>query len=77
MIGNMEYKGLYISTTSDVGPNQGGYYCQVYEDEDMENQIDDFCIHPEELEVNPDFDYWIHSYIDGLVPNEGPSMNLK
>ena len=43
----------------------------------MENQIDDFCIHPEELEVNPDIDYWIHSYIDGLVPNEGPSMNLK
>lgn len=77
MIGNMEYKGYYISTTPDVGPNQGGYYCQVYDDEDLENQIDDFCIHPEELEVNPDIDYWIHSYIDGLVPNEGPSMNLK
>ena len=53
----MEYKGFYISTTPDVGTNQGGYYCQVYDDEDMTNQVDDFCIHPEELEVNPDVDY--------------------
>ena len=40
----MKYKGLYISITPDCDPNEGGYYCQVYDDEDMANQIDD-CSH--------------------------------
>ena len=77
MIGNMEYKGYYISTTPDVGPNQGGYYCQVYDDEDMTNQIDDFCIHPDELEENPDVEYWARANVEGLVPEESSGMKLK
>lgn len=30
----MEYRGLYVSATPDCEPNEGGYYCQVYADED-------------------------------------------
>lgn len=40
----MEYRGLYVSATPDCEPNEGGYYCQVYADEDYGDQIDDFCI---------------------------------
>ena len=50
----MEYRGLYVSATPDCEPNEGGYYCQVYADEDYGDQIDDFCIHPDELEENDD-----------------------
>ena len=39
----MEYRGLYVSATPDCEPNEGGYYCQVYADEDYGDQIDDFC----------------------------------
>lgn len=61
----MEYRGLYISVVPDCGPNEGGYYCQVYADLGMDDQIDDFCIHPDELEENPDIEYWIRENIDG------------
>lgn len=80
----MEYRGLYISTTEDCGENLGGYYCQVYVDEGMSDEIDDFCIHPDELRENPDVDYWIglnidssrHYYVeDGLVPDDGLSRS--
>ena len=73
----MEYKGLYISTTPDCGPNEGGYYCQVYEDEEMANQIDDFCIHPAELEENPDVEHWVRVNVEGLVPDESSGMKLQ
>ena len=36
---------VWISRTNDCDENEGGYYCQVYSDEDMDYQIDDFCIH--------------------------------
>ena len=54
----MEYRGLYVSATPDCEPNEGGYYCQVYADEDYGDQIDDFCIHPDELEENDDIKHW-------------------
>ena len=54
----MEYRGLYVSATPECEPNEGGYYCQVYADEDYGDQIDDFCIHPDELEENDDIKHW-------------------
>lgn len=62
----MEYRGLYIDTVEDCDENEGGYYCKVYSDECMFDEIDDFCIHPDELEENPDVEYWIKANIDGL-----------
>ena len=61
----MEYRGLYVSATPDCEPNEGGYYCQVYADEDYGDQIDDFCIHPDELEENDDIKHWGKVNIDG------------
>ena len=75
----MEYKSLYISFVPDCDVNEGGYYCQVYSDKDMEYQVDDFCIHPEELAANPDIEYWIRQNVDGVVAafklRENPSLN--
>lgn len=73
----MEYRGYYISLTPDCGPNEGGYYCQVCQDQDYSEQIDDFCIHPDELEENPDIEYWIKVNVDALcydTPENGMVM---
>ena len=73
----MEYRGYYISLTPDCGPNEGGYYCQVYQDQDYSEEIDDFCIHPDELEENPDIEYWIKVNVDSLCydpPENGMVM---
>lgn len=61
---DMKYRDLYVSSTPDCDENEGGYYCQVYLDEDMEYEIDDFCIHPEELAANPNVEHWMKEYID-------------
>lgn len=73
----MEYRGYYITLTDDCGPNEGGYYCQVYQDQDYSEKIDDFCIHPDELEENPDIEYWIKVNVDSLCydpPENGMVM---
>lgn len=59
----MQYRKLRIDYCEDCDPNVGGYYCQVYRESD-EAQIDDFCIHPDELTdgVNPED--IIRNYID-------------
>ena len=46
----MRYGKVWISMTPDCDENLGGYYCQVYEDENMECQIDDFCIHTDDCD---------------------------
>lgn len=56
---------VWVSTTEDCGDNIGGYYCQVYDDKYYENEIDNFCIHADELEQNPDIDYWIRENCNG------------
>lgn len=40
---------VYVSFCDDTHPNKGGYFCQVYEDENMEKEIDNFVIHANEL----------------------------
>lgn len=46
----MNYKEFYISRTEDCDENIGGYFCQVYADENMDYEIDNFCIHKEDLD---------------------------
>lgn len=41
---------VWISRTDDCGENEGGYFCQVYADENMDDEIDYFCIHPEDCD---------------------------
>lgn len=45
----MIYKGFYISKIKDCEKNEGGYYCIVY-DENGNYELDNFCIHKEDLE---------------------------
>ena len=60
----MQYRGLTISITPDCGVNDGGFYCQVYSDSDMTNEVGDFCIHKSEIEENPDIIYWVKLNVD-------------
>lgn len=41
---------LFISLCDDVEPNKGGYYCEVYLDEDCITEFDNFVIHKEDLD---------------------------
>lgn len=62
----MYYRKLNISYCDDCGPNTGGYYCQVYRSDDV--QIDDFCIHPDELADGAEPEDIIRKYIDDMYP---------
>ena len=44
----MKYGKVWISCIEDCAENKGGYFCQVYADEDMEYEIDYFCIHTDD-----------------------------
>jgi len=61
----MKYGKVWVSTTPDCGENQGGYYCMVYSDEDMTNQIDDFCTHPEDCDCTnlDEIEKFIEQYV--------------
>ena len=41
---------LFISLCDDVEPNKGGYYCEVYLDEDGITEFGNFVIHKEDLD---------------------------
>ena len=43
---------VWVSMTNDCDENKGGYFCQVYADEDMEIEIDYFCIHTDDCDCN-------------------------
>ena len=43
----MQYGNLWISRIEDCDENEGGYFCQVYADSDMQYEIDAFCICPD------------------------------
>lgn len=42
----IKHMGLYVTFCDDCDENEGGYYCQIYADEYMENDLDNFCVHP-------------------------------
>ncbi len=58
---------VYVSITDDVGENEGGYFCQVYADQDMEHQLDYFCVHSEELTNGTE----VENLIEQIVVDEG------
>ena len=61
----MQYRQLRIDYMEDCGPNEGGYYCQVFRTSD-DKQIDDFCIRSEEITAETDPEDMIRSYIDRM-----------
>lgn len=42
-----KYGDVWISTSPDVGENEGGLFCQVYIDENMRGEVDSFHLTPE------------------------------
>ena len=49
-----EKRKVYVSFCDDTHPNKGGYYCQVYADENGEFELDNFVIHRNELPICQD-----------------------
>lgn len=41
-------KGLdvWVAFNPDCEYNTGGFYCEIWENQDMDCLLDDFCIHP-------------------------------
>lgn len=75
----MEYRGLVIDCIDDCNENAGGYFCEVHRADVLDDRIDYFCIHPEDLSENPDVEFWMREYIDsaysdyvaqGFVPSQ-------
>lgn len=70
---------LFISLCDDVEPNKGGYYCEVYLDEDNYIDVDDFVIHKEDLDCYDDREAGINAiceaYAKGL--DDIPYLNRE
>lgn len=70
---------LFISLCDDVEPNKGGYYCEVYLDEDCNEEFDNFVIHKEDLDcfVNEDngIEVLCEEYARGV--DDMPILNKK
>lgn len=43
---------VYITCIQDCDENEGGYYCQVYTDEELAEEVDYFCIHIDDCDCN-------------------------
>ena len=43
---------VYIHYIEDCDVNKGGYYCEVYDTEEMDNRIDYFCVHTDDCDCN-------------------------
>ena len=61
----MEYKGFYITYIDDCNENVGGYFCQVYTNNNLDYELDNFCIHKEDL-INSSVEENITKYIDNF-----------
>ena len=70
---------LFISLCDDVEPNKGGYYCEVYLDEDCITEFDNFVIHKEDLDCFENEDNGIEvlceEYARGV--DDMPILNKK
>lgn len=42
-------KVVYVTFTEDTKPNEGGFYCEIYEDNDCRFKIDAFTIRKEKM----------------------------
>lgn len=58
----MKYKGYYITFCDDASQNFGGYYCEVYKEEDtsFDECLDWFTI----SETETDAQSFVKNYID-------------
>ena len=61
---------LYFEVNEDVSPNEGGYYCDVYLDEDCTFVYDSFDIKKKDLDVlEQEFGFMKFAYIQQCCDN--------
>ena len=61
---------LYFEVNEDVSPNEGGYYCDVYLDEDCTFVYDSFDIKKKDLDVlEQEFGFMKFAYIQQRCDN--------
>ena len=66
---NAFLKGIIDETDWDKQSGKAVYYCQVYKDENMEYEIDNFIIHKDELVNYKDY-YEAEQYAVDIVKSE-------
>lgn len=54
-------KTVYITFCDDIDENAGGYFCQVYADSELTEEIDSFAI-PVEIVMSDNIEDYIDSY---------------
>lgn len=62
----------YVTFTDDCEDNVSGYFCQVYEDEDLEEEISYFVLHKEDIDK-----YGIDELVQNNVEEIDSELNPK
>jgi hypothetical protein len=70
---------LFISLCDDVEPNKGGYYCEVYLEDDDCLCIDNFVIHKEDLDCYEDREAGINEICEAYAKefDDMPYLNRE
>ena len=64
---------IYITYINDCAENEGGFYCETYSDDNCDNKIDDFCVHPDDCDCR-NYDE-VEDYIRHYYDNEVLDLN--
>lgn len=67
---------VYVTRTYDVEPNIGGFYCEVYLDENCDHKVDDFCISAGVVNLDLD-ELYIEKYIRDTVISVEKTLAVK
>lgn len=67
---------VYVTRTYDVEPNIGGFYCEVYLDENCDHKVDDFCISADVVNLDLD-ELYIEKYIRDTVITAEKTLAVK
>lgn len=67
---------VYVTRTYDVEPNIGGFYCEVYLDENCDHKVDDFCISADVVNLALD-ELYIEKHIRDTVITVEKTLAVK
>jgi hypothetical protein len=67
---------VYVTSTYDVEPNIGGFYCEVYLDENCDHKVDDFCISADVVNLDLD-ELYIEKHIRDTVITVEKTLAVK
>lgn len=67
---------VYVTRTYDVEPNIGGFYCEVYLDENCDHKVDDFCISADVVNLDLD-ELYIEKHIRDTVITVEKTLAVK